>query len=122
MRITSAIIWMATPRSSPVTWWLFRGASNDGAGHAERIARSRSRLGPPTELTEGRQPNFSSNGQWVVYNHQENIYKMQTISGTAEPLTDTGHDSYPHWGWANDKIVFQRYANGGYDIYVYVVP
>ena len=74
--------------------------------------------GTPTELTEGQQPNFSSNGQWVVYNHQGNIYKMQTQGGPAIQLTDTGYDSYPDWGWANDKIVFQRYANGSYDIYV----
>lgn len=74
--------------------------------------------GLPEDLTEGRQPNFSSNGQWVVYNHQQNIYKIQTVSGSPMQITDTGMDSYPHWGWANDKIVFQRYASGSDDIYV----
>ena len=66
-------------------------------------------IGPPVELTEGRQPNFSENGQWVVYNHLGNIYKIPTGGGAPIQLTDTDHDSYPHWGWANDKIVFQRY-------------
>ncbi len=74
-------------------------------------------VGEIIELTEGRQPNFSSNGEWVVYNHQENIYKSPTTEDTPEQLTDTMHDSYPHWGWVNDKIVFQRYASGSYDIY-----
>jgi Tol biopolymer transport system component len=74
--------------------------------------------GPPTELTEGRQPNFSSNGRWIVYNHQDNIYKIEIQGGSPIQLTDTGHDSYPNWGWANDKIVFQRYGSGGYDIYM----
>jgi len=65
-------------------------------------------IGLPTELTEGRQPNFSGDGRWVVYNHQDNIYKIETTGGTPVQLTDTGRDWYPHWGWANDKIVFQR--------------
>jgi TolB protein len=65
--------------------------------------------GPPVELTEGRQPNFSGNGQWVVYTHQDNIYKIRVDSDTPIQLTDTNHDWYPHWGWSNDKIVFQRY-------------
>lgn len=68
--------------------------------------------GLPVVLTEGRQPNFSSNGQWVVYTHQDNIYKIPTGGGTPVQLTDTSHDWYPHWGWTNDKIVFQR-SNGG---------
>lgn len=64
--------------------------------------------GAPEELTEGRQPNFSGDGRWVVYNHEENIYKMETVGGTPIQLTDIGRDSYPHWGRVNDKIVFQR--------------
>jgi len=63
------------------------------------------------ELTEGRQPAFSPNGQWVVYNHQDNLYKMPTGGGVAEQLTDTNHDWYPDWG-PDDRIVFQR-SNGG---------
>lgn len=73
--------------------------------------------GEPTELTEGRQPNFSSNGQWVVYTYQNDIYKIPTTEGAPVQLTDTGYDWYPHWGWGNDKIIFQRYANSE-DIYV----
>ena len=68
--------------------------------------------GLPVVLTEGRQPNFSSNGQWVVYTHQDNIYKIPTGGGSPVQLTSTNHDWYPHWGWTNDKIVFQR-SNGG---------
>jgi TolB protein len=71
--------------------------------------------GPPVELTEGEQPNFSSDGRWVVYNHENNIYKIPTDGGTPVQLTDSGHDYYPHWGWANDKIVFQRNNGGQFD-------
>ena len=70
-------------------------------------------------LTEGHQPNFSSNGQWIVYSHQDNIYKIATAGGTPVQLTDTNQDQYPHWGWANDKIVFQRNNGGNFeDIFV----
>ena len=68
--------------------------------------------GGPTELTEGRQPNFSSYGREVVYTHEDNIYKISPDGGEPVQLTNTNHDWYPHWGWANDKIVFQR--NNGY--------
>ncbi|MFH1573153.1 MAG: IPT/TIG domain-containing protein [Acidobacteriota bacterium] len=68
--------------------------------------------GGPTELTEGRQPNFSENGRWVVYNHDDNIYKIETVGGTPVQLTGTGRDWYPHWG-VNDKIVFQRSSSTG---------
>jgi len=63
-------------------------------------------------LTEGRQPSFSSNGQSIVYSHQDNIYKIPTDGGVPVQLTATNQDLYPHWGWANDKIAFQR-SNGG---------
>ncbi len=73
----------------------------------------------PIELTEGEQPNFSSDGQWVVYNHEENIYKIPTDGGSSMQLTDSSLDAYPHWGWANDKIVFQRRnGNNVEDIFV----
>ena len=71
--------------------------------------------GPPVELTEGRQPNFSYDGQWVVYTHEDNIYKILTDGGTPTQLTDTNHDWYPHWGRTNDKIVFQRYNSGNFE-------
>ena len=75
--------------------------------------------GLPVVLTEGRQPNFSSNGQWVVYTHQDNIYKIPTGGGSPVQLTSTNHDWYPHWGWTNDKIVFQRINGGNFeDIFV----
>ena len=63
-------------------------------------------------LTEGRQPNFSPDGRWVVYTHQDNIYKISSAGGTPVQLTAGNTDFYPHWGWTNDKIVFQR-SNGG---------
>ncbi|MBM4117650.1 hypothetical protein FJ251_07865 [bacterium] len=62
------------------------------------------------ELTEGRQPGFSPDGTWVVFNHEDNIYKVPTTGGTPEQLTDTDHDWYPNWG-PDDRIVFQR-TNG----------
>jgi Tol biopolymer transport system component len=75
--------------------------------------------GPPVVLATGRQPNFSPDGQWVVYTHQDNIYKIPTGGGTPVQLTDTNHDWYPHWGWTNDKIVFQRTNGGNFeDIFV----
>ena len=72
-------------------------------------------IGPPVELTEGRQPNFSYDGQWVVYTHEDNIYKIPTGGGVPVQLTDTNHDWYPHWGRTNDKIVFQRYVSGNFE-------
>jgi Tol biopolymer transport system component len=75
--------------------------------------------GGPVELTQGRQPNFSSNGRWVVYTYQDNVYKIPTDGGAPVQLTNGNTDFYPHWGWANDKIVFER-SNGGnfQDIFV----
>ena len=64
------------------------------------------------ELTEGRQPSFSDNGRWLVYNFQENIFKIEIDVGPPVQLTDTGMDYYPHWGQVNDKIVFQRGGAG----------
>lgn len=75
--------------------------------------------GPPVELTAGEQPNFSPDGQWVVYNHLNNIYKIPTTGGAPVQLTGTGQDFYPHWGQANDRIVFQRMNGGQFeDIFV----
>jgi hypothetical protein len=75
--------------------------------------------GGPEPLTGGRQPNFSSDGRWVVYNFDDNIYKIPTDGGSPVQLTSTGGDFYPHWGWANDKIVFERFNGGnGQDIFV----
>jgi Tol biopolymer transport system component len=74
--------------------------------------------GPDVALTEGRQPNFSPNGRWVVYSHDDNIYKIETTGGTSVQLTNTGTDQYPHWG-VNDQIVFQRTNGGNFeDIFV----
>jgi hypothetical protein len=76
-------------------------------------------IGPPVELTEGEQPNFSPDGQWVVYNHENNIYKIPSGGGAPVQLTDSGHDFFPHWGSVNDKIVFQRLNGGQFnDIFV----
>ena len=76
--------------------------------------------GLPEELTEGRQPNFSGNGKWVVYNLNDDIWKIETTGGAPVQLTDLGRDWYPHWGEANDKIVFQRLSltGGAEDIMV----
>ena len=68
--------------------------------------------GGAIELTDGQQPSFSGNGQWVVYSHGDNIYKISTGGGTPVQLTNTGGDTHPHWGCGNDKIVFER-TNGG---------
>lgn len=76
-------------------------------------------IGPPVELTEGRQPNFSPNGQWIVYTHEDNIYKIHAGGGTPVQLTAANQDWYPNWGWTNDKIVFQRTNGGNFeDIFV----
>ena len=71
-------------------------------------------------FADGENPNFSPNGRIVVYSLEANIY-TKTIGASDEPvqLTNADHDGAPHWGWANDKIVFERF--GGYtgsDIYI----
>lgn len=75
--------------------------------------------GPPVELTEGEQPAFSPDGQWVVYNHLNNLYKIPTMGGAPVQLTGIGRDLHPHWSPAGDRIVFER-VNGGQfeDIFV----
>jgi len=71
------------------------------------------------ERTEGRQPGFSGDGEWLVYTHEDNIYKIPTTGGAAVQLTDTNHDWYPHWDGASDRIVFQRTNGGNFeDIFV----
>jgi hypothetical protein len=35
----------------------------------------------PTKLIQGRQPYLSGDGRRKGYNHQDNIYKFETISG-----------------------------------------
>lgn len=75
--------------------------------------------GGPVVLATGRQPCFSADGQWVVYTRDDNVYKIATAGGQPVQLTDTGHDWYPHWGWASDRIVFQRMNGGNFeDIFV----
>jgi hypothetical protein len=91
----------------------------DPAGRFVKWTVVRRGTGTIEEVTEGRQPSFSPNGQWMVYSHQGDLYKIQTTGGTPVQLTATGRDTYPHWG-ANDRIVFQRYGSttASEDIYV----
>ena len=70
-------------------------------------------------LTAGENPTFSPNGREVVYQYNDNLYTIGVDGGNLVQLTSTQDDSGPHWGWASNKIVFQRF--GGYtgsDIYV----
>jgi Tol biopolymer transport system component len=71
------------------------------------------------KLTAGENPTFSPNGREVVFQRGSGLYKIG-VDGTNEvQLTTNPDDSGPHWCWATNKIVFQRF--GGYtgaDIYV----
>jgi Tol biopolymer transport system component len=73
----------------------------------------------PVELTEGLQPSFSGDGEWIVYSHDANIYKIRTDGGVPVQLTATGQDTRPHWGCGDDKIVFERFNDGNFpDIFI----
>jgi hypothetical protein len=90
----------------------------DESGNFIKWMVMRHGMGGAEEVTEGRQPNFSPDGEWIVYSHDGDIYKVDMATETEVQLTDGGSDTYPHWG-SNDKIVFQRYGTtASYDIYV----
>jgi Tol biopolymer transport system component len=70
-------------------------------------------------LTPGENPTFSPNGQEVVYQGSGGLWKIRIDGTNAAQLTTNPDDAGPHWSWATNKIVFQRF--GGYtgsDIYV----
>lgn len=67
-------------------------------------------------LDEGMEGNFSGNGQNVVY--QDNNYQIRKkhVGGGDPVILTSGHSDFrPHWGWVNDKIVFSRYSDNGYE-------
>ncbi|HVO76525.1 MAG TPA: Ig-like domain-containing protein, partial [Candidatus Bathyarchaeia archaeon] len=71
------------------------------------------------KLVAGENPAFSPNGREVVFQREGSLYKIP-VDGTNEVrLTTSGSDAGPHWSWANNKIVFERFGGyTGYDIYV----
>lgn len=75
--------------------------------------------GGTDSIGEGMEGCFSYDGHWVVYQDRDNRIRKKEV-GTSTPivLTRGFNDSSPHWGWANDKIVFTRYESGYYGIFV----
>jgi Tol biopolymer transport system component len=70
-------------------------------------------------LADGENPNFSPNGREIVYQNNSDLYAIRVTGGSPVQLTNEQHDSWPHWGWANDKIVFERSGgSGASDIWV----
>ena len=70
-------------------------------------------------LADGENPNFSPNGREIVYQSNSDIYTIRVTGGSPVQLTNEQHDSWPHWGWANDKIAFERSGgSGATDIWV----
>jgi Tol biopolymer transport system component len=76
--------------------------------------------GQPLLLTEGQNPNFSGNADWVVYQLDGSIYKIEVgLSTTPVRLTNGTGDGAPHWSWVNNKIVYETLTpTYGRDIYV----
>jgi Tol biopolymer transport system component len=108
--------WAQTVHAGYDMTWTYEVV--DQAGNFIKWMVMRHGQGSIEEVTEGQHPNFSPNGQWIVYSHQGDLYKIETTGDTPVQLTDTGYDTYPHWG-SNDRIVFQRYVSGtAEDLYV----
>jgi len=112
-----------TPAWSPMNYMGYSMAYSDYIKDAYQTLLPRVMLYSQTDghvkLADGENPNFSPNGRVVVYSLDMNIYTI-TIGGSGTPvqLTNAGHDGAPHWGWANNKIVFERYGGvTGDDIY-----
>jgi len=89
----------------------------DDRGYAIPTVMLHSEIGGIEEFTEGENSNFSYDGRWIVYQKDYNIYKIAIDGGDPIQLTTHGNDFFPHWGWANDMIVFQRSSSGFYAIF-----
>jgi len=111
-----------TPAWSPTNYMGYSIAYSTYIDSLEYMLLPRVFLYSNTEghvwFAEGENPNWSPNGREIVYQKDDNIY-TRAIGGPPVQLTATSHDCLPHWGWSNNKIVFQRYGGyTGHDIYV----
>jgi len=66
---------------------------------------------PGTETASG--PSMSPDGEWVVFESDGGLNKVQVGGGPVLPVV--GEGSFPHW-YAEDEIIFQGRDGGAYSV------